>query len=217
MYSQNNEDEIVKAYFDDLNKNNTFELPFELLEIGANDGSTFSNSRFLIENGWDAHLVEPSSVYDKLVDLYSEKKERVDENIQVIGIYNVAIGERNEIGDFYESGSILNKGDSNLVSSATPDGKWMQETNFTKKSIKFMTFETFIKTYNIQILDFISIDAEGMDWAILSQINLHALHTKCVCVEWNGDPKLLTLYSDYCGEFGLKEIHRNAENVIFAM
>ena len=80
-----------------------------------------------------------------------------------------------------------------------------------------MTFETFIKTYNIEILDFISIDAEGMDWVILSQINLHALQTKCVCVEWNGDPKLLTLYSDYCGEFGLKEIHRNAENVIFAM
>jgi hypothetical protein len=93
----------------------------------------------------------------------------------------------------------------------------MQETNFTKKSIQFMTFETFIKTYNIEILDFISIDAEGMDWVILSQINLHALQTKCVCVEWNGDPKLLTLYSDYCGEFGLKEIHRNAENVIFAM
>ena len=54
MYSQNHEDDIVLNFFQNTESNKT------VLEIGANDGKTFSNSLLLIENGWKAHLVEPS-------------------------------------------------------------------------------------------------------------------------------------------------------------
>ncbi len=54
-YTQNNEEQIFIDYFKNQN-------PSELcvLDIGANDGKTFSNSLRLIELGWSAILIEPS-------------------------------------------------------------------------------------------------------------------------------------------------------------
>jgi hypothetical protein len=58
MYSQNHEDDIILMYF----KSKVYPLEiakheFTLLEIGANDGKTFSNSLRLIEAGFKAVLV----------------------------------------------------------------------------------------------------------------------------------------------------------------
>ena len=44
MYSQNNEEQVILDYFGNKIGN--------LLDIGANDGITLSNSRKLIELGW---------------------------------------------------------------------------------------------------------------------------------------------------------------------
>ena len=51
-YSQNGEQLIIEKYFGDFKG--------ILLDIGANDGETLSNSRSLIKKGWQAVLVEPS-------------------------------------------------------------------------------------------------------------------------------------------------------------
>lgn len=51
MYSQNDEEAIIMRYF----ANRTGRL----LDIGAADGMTNSNSLALIERGWRAVLVEP--------------------------------------------------------------------------------------------------------------------------------------------------------------
>ncbi len=59
MYSQNNEEQIIIEYFKDFKGH--------LLDIGANDGLTLSNSRKLIELGWTGDLVEPSpNAFQKL-------------------------------------------------------------------------------------------------------------------------------------------------------
>ena len=208
MYSQNGEDKIVKEYFDKQNIKRGF-----VLDIGANDGITFSNSRLFIENGWDACLLEPSSVFGKLVELY--------ENSDNVTMFNVGIGEENGIVEFFESGSIIDDKDSNLVSSAIPDERWKQATSFTKKEVPFLSFDTFTDLHfnddeNPPVFDFISIDAEGMDWEILSQIDLELFKVSCVCIEWNSKDTLATYFTRYCNDFGLTEIHRNPENIIFA-
>src|SRR5262249_30227089 len=51
MYSQNDEESIITGYFGGRAGN--------LLDIGAYDGVSFSNSRRLIELGWSGALVEP--------------------------------------------------------------------------------------------------------------------------------------------------------------
>lgn len=205
MYSQNNEDEIVKAYFDSLNPPEHYQ--FRLLDIGANDGITFSNSRMLIENGWAGYLLEPSSAFIKLYELY--------ENNADIYPLNIGIGNENGTFDFYESGSIINNQDGNLVSSIMPDERWKKATSFVKKQVKFQTFDDFIEMYMVDSIDFVSIDAEGMDWDILKQIDLRLLKTSCVCVEWNSKPELAECFTSYCNQFGLYEINRNDENIIF--
>jgi FkbM family methyltransferase len=52
-YSQNNEEDILLQLFRDC-------PPGRLLDVGAWNGRTFSNSLALIEKGWGGVLVEPS-------------------------------------------------------------------------------------------------------------------------------------------------------------
>ena len=67
-YSQYREDLIVFDYFNGKVGN--------LLDLGANDGITFSNSRLLIENGWGGVLVEASPLtFKKLETLYENSSK----------------------------------------------------------------------------------------------------------------------------------------------
>ena len=72
MYSQHGEDKIVASWFadnTDLHEKHGFG---NLLEIGAYEPTEISNSRLLIEYGWDATLIEfsPTPVKD-LVKAYA--------------------------------------------------------------------------------------------------------------------------------------------------
>ena len=181
MYSQNDEDEVILNWFQ--KKCESKEKPFSLLDIGAHDGKIFSNSLLFIENGWEAHLLEPSSVYSLCKSLHQGNK--------LVNVYQLGIGEKTNIIDFYEGGE--------------------------KTEAQFLTFQDFVFKYNLdkKRFDFISIDAEGLDWGILSQIDLDLHETQCVCVEWNSLNDLDLRLTEYCNNFGLYEEERNAENIIF--
>jgi len=63
-YSQYTEEDFLLDFF--KNKSNGF-----LVDIGAADGITNSNSRRLILDGWSGILIEPNKKnYNKLLDLY---------------------------------------------------------------------------------------------------------------------------------------------------
>jgi FkbM family methyltransferase len=205
MYSQNHEDDIFLNYFQNIKSNKT------ILDIGANDGKTFSNSLLLIENGWKAHLVEPSSTYKKLMDLHQS-----NENVL---IYPVGIAEQDGTYDFYESGTFHGE-DGNLVSCIKPNemDRWRGVVEFNKTKAIFNTFDTFLQSNKLEneVFDLISIDVEGHDWIVLQQIDLNKHSCQLLCVEWNSINELASLFIEYASRFGLHEIHRNAENIIFA-
>lgn len=203
-YSQNAEDLLILNYFGNFKGT--------LLEIGANDGQTLSNSLLLIENGWNAHLIEPGrKVFDKLYVLH-EFNERVK-------MYNYGIGYHSETVKFYESGAhVLNGSDLGLVSSIgyAETERWRKSgVQFDECEIQLNTFADFYKFCSSEIFDFISIDAEGLDWEILQQINLTDVGCKALCIEWNSLDALHVGYTDYCALHGLKLAHKNAENLIF--
>ena len=79
-YSQHGEDLFIIQYLDT-------ELTGSILDIGANDGITYSNSRLFIEQlGWQGVLVEPTSLcIKKLNELYSGN--------DLVTIYPYAIDE----------------------------------------------------------------------------------------------------------------------------
>jgi FkbM family methyltransferase len=205
MYSQNHEDDLVLSYFGSSKKN--------VLEIGANDGITLSNSRLFIQNGWSAHLIEPNAmVFNKLMSLYGENNEVI--------CYKLGIADSSGSKVFYESGSLLGSEDHSLVSSIDKKetDRWKGVVSFTESEAYFLTWQDFLAKYNLQNTDFnyISIDAEGYDWSILQQINLSQHNCEVLCIEWNSIPAMDSLFQNYASQHGLYEIHRNAENIIFA-
>lgn len=209
---QNLEDKIVWDFFQE---NYGTDFKGTVLDLGANDGVFLSNSRVFIENGWRGFLVEAGKEpFRRLFDLYSKEK-----NVQII---NYAISNKNGVSTFYESGSLITEKDCGLVSSIIPTEteRWRNAgTQFTSYQVECKTFETLFGKDNINLIeeniqfDFISIDIEGMDYEILTQIDLTKYGCKCLCVEFNGIDK--QKYVDYANSHGMTLIHENAENLIF--
>ena len=206
-YSQNKEDLFVLDYFIDRYKISNYKGT--LLEIGANDGITFSNSKLLIENGWTAHLVEPGFIYVdlKILHLYNPN----------VHVYNVGIGDKSEVVKFWQSGChVLNGNDKGLVSTTNfEETKRWPGVNFNETEIEIIKWDVFYYSIQRPKIDFISIDAEGMDWIILKEIDLQAVGCKVLCIEWNSNPDLLKLFTAYCS--GYKLALQNAENLIFTI
>lgn len=197
MYSQGNEEQIIKDYFNGKNR-------LTLLDVGANDGKTFSNSLGLIEQGWEAYLVEPfPKAFKKLEQLHAGNS--------LVHCFPIAVAETTGKMTLHVNAPHI-QGDVGLLSTLVESEKerW-NGLQFKKQSVDCMDFKTFCALVGRKDFDFISIDAEGLDLAILKQIDLTSV--SCVCVEHNG--KQIPEFIEYCTGFGMKEIYRNAENIIF--
>jgi len=196
MYSQNNEEEVIVSFFGNKIGN--------LLDIGANDGITFSNSRKLLELGWSGELIEPAEKpFNKLKELYKDNKK--------VKLHNIAISDSRGELTFYSSGEHVGNGDSDLLStlSIVDKKKWENSTVYLESKVQSLKFLDF---YNWQIYDFINIDAEGYDLSILKQMDLKELGCKCLCIEHNGHQ-----YNDIMRElrrYNMKTLLVNNENLI---
>ena len=198
-YSQNNEQDIIMQYF--IGNRGTF------LDIGANDGVTLSNTYALQQAGWGGVLVEPSE----------EAFNRIPDN-QLVKKFNVAIGTKDGTCTFHEMGNHLGRGDVSLLSTIkkTEINRWKGHgVEFKERMTEVWTYKTLLENSPYKIFDFISIDAEGVDFEILEQISLK--YTKMLCIEHNGNIDLFHMIKDYCNNAGLtKCLLTNLENVIWA-
>lgn len=194
-HSQNNEAEVVINYFGAFVGN--------VLDIGANDGITFSNSYDLIQRGWSAMLVEPCpEPFERLKVVHAKKP---------VVYANCAIGTVTEKKMMYVP-------DDTLIASADKQQveTWKHAAGNTKEvETVFLSWPDFCAHSPLfEGYDFISIDAEGSDWDILQQMNLTEMGCKCICIEHSGN---FDNIKNYCAQFGLtKELLRNGENIILA-
>ncbi len=200
-YTQGDEEKYITEYF--AGKKG------KLLSIGENDGSTFSNALHLIELGWSALLIEPApTAYEKCAALH-----RGNSGVNVL---NAAITETDGEFVFWDSGTHLGKGDTSLLSTIVEKelDRWKNTDNkFKPINVIGVTIATLKKEIDNFNFDFISIDAEGLDLAILKQIDL--THTQMVCIEWNLNISVKNEISRYCASYGLnKMIYSNSENLI---
>jgi len=201
-YGQNLEDQIVANWFG--------QYVGTVLEVGANDGFTYSNSLHFIEKGWSAVLVEPSAkVFWKMFERHKERK-----NVIVV---NAAIAEHVGSGVLYDSGDFLLKGTSSLLSTMKPSEiKRWGDVQFEETHISVLTFYQLLQDVPYKQFDFISIDCEGYDLEVLRQIDLDQVGCKAICVEHNSYPNILSQINEYCLPLGFKQIGYNAENIILA-
>jgi FkbM family methyltransferase len=203
-FSQNNEQEIILKYFNNQPLGS-------FLDIGANDGQTLSNSRALALSGWSGVCVEPApDPFQKLETLYEGSK---------VLVFECAIGKENAKMPFHISGTHLHKGDSGLLSTLEPDEmkRWQGTEQFIESEVEVFTWGSFYAGCGVETFDFISIDAEGLDLFILSQMNLTNMQTKLVCIEWNHNAQLKSAFHSIFKSFGMRLIHMNFENLIYGL
>lgn len=202
-YSQNDEEQIILRYFKERKGN--------VLDIGANDGKSLSNSLAVIEQGWGGVLVEPSLTAFKKLTLFHKGRENVE-------CFNIAIGKENGEAEFYESGEHLGNGDtaliSTLVKTETERWKGSKFDNFTTTKVNVMTWQAFYSSLRQKTFELISIDCEGLDLFILSQMDLSQMKCEMLIVEWNG--KDFDDFNFCASDHGMKLLSQNAENLIFA-
>jgi FkbM family methyltransferase len=197
MYSQNKEEEFIDRYFGDKLKD------IAVLDIGANDGITYSNSRKAIELGAEAILVEPCpDQFIKLIDLYKNNPK--------VSCFECAISNLTNVSQFFETSD--NGLASSLIESEAQKWSFMG-IQYKVINVKTYSFLDFLKLCNRDKFDLISIDTEGYDFEILNQINFNAIDCKMLIIEYNG--KNQTEYYELMRSFKFHLLHRNAENLIF--
>ena len=97
MYSQNDEEQIILDYF----KTNSGK---RLLDIGAYDGKSLSNSLALIEMGWTGVLIEASPTnFTKIIREYP--------HLDKIDAVCAAIGTSSKLVKFHDSGEMVSTTD----------------------------------------------------------------------------------------------------------
>lgn len=207
-YAQSKEDLGICNFITQLVKS---DLPksYQFLDIGANDGKTFSNTHLLTElfPEYKGFFVEPHpEAFKRLKALYKPKPGQKHKH----KFFQFAIGTAPGKLPMHVNGSHLKQGDIGLLSTLSDNEKarW-------KDTEQWETVEVEVKTYpfNEEKFDMISIDAEGMDEAILQQIDL--THTYLLIIEWNSKEDVGSRMGEYCSKFKLNMAMKTAENLIF--
>jgi len=169
-YSQYNEESFLFEYFS--GKNDGF-----LVDIGAADGQTNSNSKKLIDIGWSALLVEPNKKnFDKISELYKDNDKINKENLG-------CSDETNNNVRFF-----INKNDEMEQCSTFSEEFSINVKNYYKceyvetVSSLIKTSELF-KKYRLNHIDFLTIDAEGYDSLIIKGIDFNSIIIDLICVE----------------------------------
>lgn len=200
MFSQSNEEEIIKRYFG--NHIGTF------LDLGANDGITLSNTFYLHLQKWVGTLVEPSpEAFKRLETNYLGTEDT---------LINAAVSDFNGEAILHHSGAHIGDNDVSLLSTLSDESKkrWSKES-FTDITVPVINFEVMLGISKLKTFDFISIDTEYTELLILPQMDLQALGCRLLCVEWNGKDQ--DKFDAIVLPQGYKLIHKNAENLIYSI
>lgn len=193
-YSQNSEESIILDFF--KNEIGTF------LDLGSFTGIELSNVRALAERGWSGVMVEPSpTIFQQLIKNYC--------GFTKIDCYNLAVGLETKIATLFDNHNAV----ATMYEEETR--RWGNTQEFKKINVPLFHIHEFLETLRYKTFDFISCDIEGGDLEILENLDLFALKTKMVCVEWNS--KNFEKYDKVIKKFAFKLVHQNAENLIYTI
>lgn len=197
-YSQHGEDLILKEFFKE--KTGSF------LDLGANDGITLSNTYLFYELGWKGVMVEGSPyVFEKLRARFED-----DDRVQCINLF---LSDKEGVYEFYHNTNHhvnpnIARDNMDLLSTIDPDSYQRAKDwgYFEKKEILCHTFDKVAEISKLDKYDLISIDIEGMDFKVLSQIDLKETETECLIIEYNENISDKNKIIEYCSGFGLNNI-----------
>lgn len=182
-YSQHDEDGIILSLLEKEGK----EFNGVILDVGANDGIMYSNSRMFIEDyNWKGVLIEPTKdCVDKLNELYKNNPN--------IEIFDVAID--NEEGEKEIHLGTLSGEGINQISTLNDADKLFWETNrkvkYKSEIIKTTTIKKVLEKSSYKTFDIVSIDTEGNDLIVLSQLVNENIYPTFIIFEHNDNRDFL--------------------------
>jgi len=141
------------------------------LEIGANDGFTFSNTVYLEKKfGWKGILVEANPKYLESLKLRSGAI-----------VVNKAVAYHKGEADFIDAGLF-----GGLTSNLN-DTHLQHTNNASKITVECMELQEILDLASApDNIDFVSIDVEGGELPIVEQMVASRQRFKCGCIEYNG-------------------------------
>lgn len=199
-YSQSLEEDFILEYFGDFV--GTF------LDIGANDGVTFSNTRALALRGWKGVMVEPSpKAFERLKTLYNGHKG--------FYIYPFALSDHNGKGMLQESGALCSAADVGLVSTFhnSEMDRFKRTVSYEPVEVKTFKWKTFLNRLSVKEFQMISMDIENDEMKVLPDMDLSK--TNLICIEHNSSEEKKRQYLECTSKYGLdKIIYESGENLI---
>lgn len=169
-YSQYGEEAVIDSFF------NKKEKGF-CVDVGAADGTRYSNSRYLIESlGWSAVLVEPHpTFFDELKELYK--------NTDDVSLLNTAIHTKTGKLPFYVYGRDKHAQVSTLSESFKERVIKMHGNKYEDEPIivNVESLKNILK--DLPSVDFLSIDCEGVDMEVLKSNDWDLYRPSLMCVE----------------------------------
>ena len=132
------------------------------IEIGSCD---FDTLNILGKNGWSGIIVEPISEYLSAL-----------EKIDAVEYVNCAIDTESGFREMntFKEGIVKNDHDYAGMSSFTEYTHPLNKELVEPRTVRTMTYQELIHTYNVERVDFLKIDTEGHDFEILKTVDFTA-------------------------------------------
>lgn len=166
---QYGEEEIILPFFS---------APGLVVDVGAADGATYSNSRFLIrDHGWRGVMIEPEPrQFAQLADLYRDSV-----NARVI---QAAAASVEGVAQLWpaEMGSTMVAEWRDRIERTIPGLRYGKPV-----PVRTAPLTVLLDEVRCPAIDFLSVDAEGMDLDILRSMDWSRWRPKLVCVECGQD------------------------------
>lgn len=178
-YSQEGEDMILRRIFEGERKG-------FYVDVGAHHPRRFSNTYYFYKEGWRGINIEPNPDALKAFNLDRPK----DINLQ-LGVSDVA----SILEYYYFDEPALNTFDSRIVKSRLADTPYKL---IKTEDVAVDRLDSILKKHlpDRQAIDFISVDVEGFDLAVLRSNDWHLFRPKCVLAEVLNTPLDEAIKSD---------------------
>ena len=148
------------------------------LDVGAFDGIGFSNVRLLFEQGWSGICVEPvMKNYQKLESLY--------QGTNVITIRAAVTDYEGELKLNVATIPWAQDWGSDVSSSSSDVLKRWPDYNWETETVPATTVNKILEKNNIAQVDFVSIDVEGHEMAVLRGFNVQKYEPFLLVVEYS--------------------------------
>lgn len=161
-YSSHNQDERIASYFPDG-------FVGMAVDVGANDGLFYSNTKALEDKGWRVLCVEANPIYDE--DLRVNRREHViaaayKDNVSAMP-FQIVYSHSGPVGKPFAANSRLDK--------------------HGKTSVRARTLNNILHELSFNRVDLLCVDVEGDELDVLRGFDLHGYKPYLLVLECSTD------------------------------